>query len=514
MMLPFKSKILILITLPLIVLVLGACRAQSNQPAVDNQAAQVEASATESTLELSYYGPAEMGGSDTSKCPTLQLDAPTEVVIGACDGTTRRQVAGERISAEWLHFRDRFAPFIHETATEKLVFEGKGSESSEPGRRAILAWARARYGELISGKASATINTAMSWHLGQDNSQKNICMHLTVLDYGYAQAEEILCEGQDTVSTTGDWLTNEELTQLDSWLYQRAHLYVDNNYIAGKGTQTISEAEIAAIDSWAANLWNRIRGEGVSITADSSSSTCPDSQEGLGMVRDYRHGFCLLVPGEYTVFDTNSDESLPYETVLAQDSLLNVAEPRVQITVSTAEGRTLEQAIDEIIAVMESSEIKRSAATVSGQQAIVLDNIPGQDISRRVLVVHNDRLYDLTFTPIDHAEMERFYSVIMAHFTLIDIESTSVSSEPLPVPDAANVIATDVQYIVTLTNVNIRSGPGTNYEIVGTVFEGQRALVTGIMTDGSWWRVICPDDSVGNCFVVNDPVLTQPATAP
>jgi hypothetical protein len=33
-------------------------------------------------------------------------------------------------------------------------------------------------------------------------------------------------------------------------------------------------------------------------------------------------------------------------------------------------------------------------------------------------------------------------------------------------------------------------------------------------TDGAWWRVICPDDTVGNCFIIADPNLTQPTTAP
>jgi len=40
------------------------------------------------------------------------------------------------------------------------------------------------------------------------------------------------------------------------------------------------------------------------------------------------------------------------------------------------------------------------------------------------------------------------------------------------------------------------------------------ALVTGITDDGDWYRVICPDDTIGDCFVVNDPVLIQPATPP
>jgi uncharacterized protein YgiM (DUF1202 family) len=62
--------------------------------------------------------------------------------------------------------------------------------------------------------------------------------------------------------------------------------------------------------------------------------------------------------------------------------------------------------------------------------------------------------------------------------------------------------------------VNIRSGPGTSYGIVGKVFAGQMAQVTGATADRGWWRVICPDGTAGSCWVVADPVLTQPADAP
>ncbi|MEZ4662756.1 MAG: SH3 domain-containing protein [Caldilineaceae bacterium] len=87
-------------------------------------------------------------------------------------------------------------------------------------------------------------------------------------------------------------------------------------------------------------------------------------------------------------------------------------------------------------------------------------------------------------------------------------------AEPLPQPAAADIIETAVQYVQALVNVNMRSGPGTDYGIVGSIFAGQTARVTGVMPDGGWWRAICPDDSVGSCFVVNDPSLTQPASAP
>ena len=165
---------------------------------------------------------------------------------------------GKLTYLEWEQLRDRFAPFVYETETETLTFEGMGLESSEAWQRAIMAWARTRHAELASGKVSAAANTAVSWHLGQDFSQKNVCLHLTVLNYGYAQAEEIACEGGDVLKSASGWLTSEELAQLDEWLYQRAPFSVDQNYVAGQGTRAMSEADQAALNNWMKTVHARI----------------------------------------------------------------------------------------------------------------------------------------------------------------------------------------------------------------------------------------------------------------
>ncbi len=39
---------------------------------------------------------------------------------------------------------------------------------------------------------------------------------------------------------------------------------------------------------------------------------------------------------------------------------------------------------------------------------------------RRVLFAHNGRLYDLTFSPADHEQMEAFYTAILADLKLIE----------------------------------------------------------------------------------------------
>ncbi|HKZ85304.1 MAG TPA: LysM peptidoglycan-binding domain-containing protein [Anaerolineae bacterium] len=83
-----------------------------------------------------------------------------------------------------------------------------------------------------------------------------------------------------------------------------------------------------------------------------------------------------------------------------------------------------------------------------------------------------------------------------------------------PAPDVVIVLPTDVQYVLALADVNMRVGPGLEFARMSHIAAGQVAKVTGMSGNGQWWRVICPDNTVGNCWVSADPSLTQPTTPP
>lgn len=388
------------------------------QRAITRWAQQVtlEAAGGESLAGMEYRGPAQMGSSDTSKCAVLRLGTPIEAVVGACDGTATDKDMGKRTYQDWEYLRDTFAPFVYETATESITFDGMGLVSGEAWQRAILAWARARHAELSTGKTSATISTAMSWHLGQDFSQKNVCLHLTVLDYGYAYAEERMCEGGDVLETTGGWLTSEELAQFDEWLYQRAPLSVDNNYLAGLGTTEMSEADQAAVNAWALAVHTRLwDAAAIANLSPEALAKCPAVRDSLQVHIDARRGFCLLLPATYSAFSVN-----PNEVVFVKESLLNVTEPRLSISVVGAGARTLDQVVADILTGLPAYDFQPSTVNIAGQTAAVLDNVPGQDLMRRVLFIHNSRLYDLTFSPADHGDMAAFYGLIVDNFQLLD----------------------------------------------------------------------------------------------
>jgi hypothetical protein len=137
-------------------------------------------------------------------------------------------------------------------------------------------------------------------------------------------------------------------------------------------------------------------------------------------LRNPRHGYCLRYPDQYKVEKPNDGE-----TILLIGGPLNATDPRVHINVQAAGGRTAAEAADQVAADFAGFDIARSTAMVAGEEAVVLDKLPGQEINRRVLFVHEDSLYDLMFMPADEAVGESFagmqtlYQAVLDTFTLI-----------------------------------------------------------------------------------------------
>lgn len=72
---------------------------------------------------------------------------------------------------------------------------------------------------------------------------------------------------------------------------------------------------------------------------------------------------------------------------------------------------------------------------------------------------------------------------------------------------------TPVRYVTTLAEINLRKGPGESFDVVERIAAGQQVLVTGINPDNAWWRVACPDNTAGSCWITADSRLTE-AIAP
>lgn len=51
--------------------------------------------------------------------------------------------------------------------------------------------------------------------------------------------------------------------------------------------------------------------------------------------------------------------------------------------------------------------------------------------------------------------------------------------------------------VVVVPNLNVRSGPGIAYELLGTIAEGQQVELMGRISDGSWWLICCVNGEPG-----------------
>lgn len=177
--------------------------------------------------------------------------------------------------------------------------------------------------------------------------------------------------------------------------------------------------------------------EAPTVTAEAtaeSQAACPTATADTYLLRDPRHGFCLLYPAGHKVERPNPDE-----VTIVVGSLLNVTEPRVGINVTAAGGRTAQSLADEIIAGFEGFTIAQSETTVAGEPTIVLDDVPGQDINRQVIFSHGDQLFQLYFTPVDPANtgpIDAFVETILGSFTFMPISAVVTAADECLAPQA------------------------------------------------------------------------------
>ncbi len=262
MFFPTKSRWMALVVVLISSWLLIAC-IQATPGAQTNPAPVVisERKGDPSVVSLIYQGPKEFGMDDPSKCTTFSLDNSQKATLGTCEMTQIVEMMGKRFALDWEEIQNRFASFVYETPTETLTFTGRGTISGEAWQRAILAWARMAHAEMASDRTSATGRTVMSWFFEALPDRDNVCAHLTVLNYGYAYADTVDCDEGITYENKGAWLTDEEMTQLDGWLYQNLPLYVDKNYLDGQGRAEMSQTAADTVAAWATTVRARIWGE-------------------------------------------------------------------------------------------------------------------------------------------------------------------------------------------------------------------------------------------------------------
>lgn len=72
------------------------------------------------------------------------------------------------------------------------------------------------------------------------------------------------------------------------------------------------------------------------------------------------------------------------------------------------------------------------------------------------------------------------------------VEPTSGAISLIPPSPTASQPASNQPTATTLVGLNVRSGPGTDYPVIGRLPEGQSVPITGRNSEGSWWQITFP----------------------
>lgn len=158
--------------------------------------------------------------------------------------------------------------------------------------------------------------------------------------------------------------------------------------------------------------------EGLPESQDIAGTCVRNSDEVRLFISDMQ-GYCLRYPSEYdvSVFSINGVMFFKY-------SVLNASDPNLMIDVQPAGGMTVEQAADRVAEAyaIPGEEPQRVEITLDGEPAITLLGLTGQDLNRRVVVVHLDILYTLVFVEMDKnnpeiaAQVENLYNTVIQSF--------------------------------------------------------------------------------------------------
>ena len=128
-------------------------------------------------------------------------------------------------------------------------------------------------------------------------------------------------------------------------------------------------------------------------------------------------GYSLYLTKNYIFAQTS-----PGETEFVHSSS-NPDKGITWIDTEPANGRTFEEVVDAVILDQGGiTNIITTAVKIDGEPAIVVEPLSGQNLIRRLIVVHNGILYQMNFTPDDpqvgepYEQMEDFYKTVVDTF--------------------------------------------------------------------------------------------------
>ena len=124
-------------------------------------------------------------------------------------------------------------------------------------------------------------------------------------------------------------------------------------------------------------------------------------------------GLCFSYPQGYTHLPENDSVEIVAPDITGSD-----VKGLFWLEISDSYNRTVEKIADQEMTYAAGLNVGRWTVMLDGEQAVVLDGMPGQDFQRRVYVVHQQTLYILAFMPTRSEnkaagdQMEALYTAI------------------------------------------------------------------------------------------------------
>jgi hypothetical protein len=108
-----------------------------------------------------------------------------------------------------------------------------------------------------------------------------------------------------------------------------------------------------------------------------------------------RLGICFSYPQGYTQIPYNDAVEIAAPGPIPGSDEIGL----FWLEISDSQNRTAEEVADQEANYVAGLSPGRWTVTLGGEQALVLDGMPGQNLVRRVYIVHQQTLYVLTFSP-------------------------------------------------------------------------------------------------------------------
>lgn len=156
---------------------------------------------------------------------------------GDCQGPMMIGEFSELRMKEWQELAATFKPFVSETETQNVKFEGQGDQAvSQSEERSMAEWARLVYDEAESGRSGVAWGSVLVWH--REGGIAGFCDDLVIYSSGWAYASS--CKQSNTSEQKGARLTADQLEQLYRWVDELKSFEISQKDSAAADAMTIA----------------------------------------------------------------------------------------------------------------------------------------------------------------------------------------------------------------------------------------------------------------------------------